>query len=582
MIGWCPRQYAAEGMQRAPTSGGQAGLATAVEPASADRLNHVGKLLAEKKPWPAFLHITARATEEWEACPTPVQEALAWMTTATVGLLDTASVGPLLPVCQAFKTLIEAAEGAEESEDKLMSLISRCAFLTTVLIQHARAIGPLAQVKKPMDDFVATTNKLAAWAKGGKRRAYSCHHADLSALIDYEEGLRNISNDIASVDGLEHHQLPLAMLRRLCPPALPDMAAVPRGAISLTEAHVARPSLLGRAIGYLTNTALGDAPCDQIHEWLERLVLRVVSTSGTAPPVLGSGKYAEAGPLYARSQAILEKVLGPEHPDVAKPLNDRVELLEKQGKYAEAEPLYARIQAICEKALGSDDPIVANVLSNRAGLLKLQAKYAEADTLYERAAEIWEQALGSDHPTVAIVLHDRAEVLRMQDNFVAAESLYERAQAIQENVLGPEHADVASTLNDRAGVWKSLGKYAEAEPLYERATEIWEKALGPGHPTVGTVLRNRASLLTTQGKYTEAHPLFERALAIGEGALGPDHQDIIACRVSMAVLYTRQGLFDKASPLFEEAACSLERTLGPDHPDFARALNNRASSLRLQ
>ncbi|CBJ25840.1 hypothetical protein Esi_0016_0154 [Ectocarpus siliculosus] len=106
-------------MQRAPTIGGQAGLATAVEPTSADRLDHVGKLLAEKKPWPAFLHITARATEEWEACPTPVQEALVWMATATVGLLDTASVGPLVPVCQTFKTLIEAAEDAEESEDKL-------------------------------------------------------------------------------------------------------------------------------------------------------------------------------------------------------------------------------------------------------------------------------------------------------------------------------------------------------------------------------------------------------------------------------------------------------------------------------
>ncbi|CAM9405747.1 unnamed protein product, partial [Ectocarpus sp. 12 AP-2014] len=440
--GWCPRQYAAEGMQRAPTSGGQAGLATAVEPASADRLNHVGKLLAEKKPWPAFLHITARATEEWEACPTPVQEALAWMTTATVGLLDTASVGPLLPVCQAFKTLIEAAEGAEESEDKLMSLISRCAFLTTVLIQHARAIGPLAQVKKPMDDFVATTNKLAAWAKGGKRRAYSCHHADLSALIDYEEGLRNISNDIASVDGLEHHQLPLAMLRRLCPPALPDMAAVPRGAISLTEAHVARPSLLGRAIGYLTNTALGDAPCDQIHEWLERLVLRVVSTSGTAPPVLGSGKYAEAGPLYARSQAILEKVLGPEHPDVAKPLNDRVELLEKQ------------------------------------------AKYAEADTLYERAAEIWEQALGSDHPTVAIVLHDRAEVLRMQGKYAEAEPLYERATEIWEKTLGPGHPTVGTVLRNRASLLTTQGKYTEAHPLFERALAIGEGALGPDHQDI--------------------------------------------------------------------------------------------------
>ncbi|CAB1096643.1 unnamed protein product [Ectocarpus sp. CCAP 1310/34] len=93
-----------------------------------------------------------------------------------------------------------------------------------------------------MKEFVATTNKLAALAKGGKRRASSGHHADLSALMDYEEGLRSISNDIASVDRLDHHQLLLAMLRQLCPPTSPDMAAVPRGAISLTDAHVAQPS----------------------------------------------------------------------------------------------------------------------------------------------------------------------------------------------------------------------------------------------------------------------------------------------------------------------------------------------------
>ncbi|CAN0240058.1 unnamed protein product, partial [Ectocarpus sp. 12 AP-2014] len=162
-------------MQRAPASGGQEDVLAAVEPTAAERLDHVGKLLAEKRPWPVFLQIGARANEEWEACPTPVQEALAWMATTTVGVLDTASVGPLLPVCQAFKALIEAAEGAADCQDKLKGLISRCAFLTTVLIQYDRAVGPLAQVQKPMKDFVATTNKLAEfaakWAKGVKCRA---------------------------------------------------------------------------------------------------------------------------------------------------------------------------------------------------------------------------------------------------------------------------------------------------------------------------------------------------------------------------------------------------------------------------
>ncbi|CAN0553790.1 unnamed protein product [Ectocarpus sp. 12 AP-2014] len=180
-------------MQRAPASGSQAGLASAaavVEPTTVERLEHVGKLLAEKRPWPTFLHIGSRATEEWEACPTVAQEALTWIATATVGVLGVASVGPLVPVCEAFKALIEAAEGAAECQDKLQSLVSQCAFLATVLIQHGRAVGPLAQVHKPIEDYVDTTNKLAGfaarWAKGGKCRAFFCHRPDLSALAGFE------------------------------------------------------------------------------------------------------------------------------------------------------------------------------------------------------------------------------------------------------------------------------------------------------------------------------------------------------------------------------------------------------------
>ncbi|CAN0557844.1 unnamed protein product, partial [Ectocarpus sp. 12 AP-2014] len=80
------------------------------------------------------------------------------------------------------------------------------------------------------------------------------------------------------------------------------------------------------------------------------------------------GKYEEAEPLYEQSQAIREKVLGPEHPDVAQSLNNRAVLLESQGKFAEAEPLYGRATAIWEKALGAEHPNVATVLNNRAFL----------------------------------------------------------------------------------------------------------------------------------------------------------------------------------------------------------------------
>lgn len=56
------------------------------------------------------------------------------------------------------------------------------------------------------------------------------------------------------------------------------------------------------------------------------------------------------------------------------PLAYPIPLLVSQGKYAEAEPLYRRSQAIRERVLGPDHVVVATVLNNRAGLLTIQVR----------------------------------------------------------------------------------------------------------------------------------------------------------------------------------------------------------------
>ena len=48
------------------------------------------------------------------------------------------------------------------------------------------------------------------------------------------------------------------------------------------------------------------------------------------PFVVSQGKFAEAEPLYERSQALNEKIHGPEHEAVATSLNNRAALLHKQ------------------------------------------------------------------------------------------------------------------------------------------------------------------------------------------------------------------------------------------------------------
>ena len=100
------------------------------------------------------------------------------------------------------------------------------------------------------------------------------------------------------------------------------------------------------------------------------------------------GNYAEAEPFYRRSLAIREKVLGPEHPDVAQSLNNLALLYHDQGHYVLAAPLYRRSLTIWEKALGPEHPNVAQSLENYAALLRNTGRPKKAAEMEARAKVI--------------------------------------------------------------------------------------------------------------------------------------------------------------------------------------------------
>ncbi len=70
---------------------------------------------------------------------------------------------------------------------------------------------------------------------------------------------------------------------------------------------------------------------------------------------------------------------------MARSLNNLASLYQAQGKYAEAEPLYKLSLAINEKALGPEHPQVARGLENYAALLRKSNREAEATKIEARA-----------------------------------------------------------------------------------------------------------------------------------------------------------------------------------------------------
>jgi tetratricopeptide (TPR) repeat protein len=138
---------------------------------------------------------------------------------------------------------------------------------------------------------------------------------------------------------------------------------------------------------------------------------------------LDAGNYSLAGTALAEGMSIREKLLDPEHLDVATSLNNLALLYGSQGRYAEAEPLYKRALAIREKALGPDHQAVSASLNNLALLYDAQGRYAEAEPLYKRALAIVEQALGPDHPAVGTSLNNLALLYDAQGRFLLSCSI---------------------------------------------------------------------------------------------------------------------------------------------------------------
>lgn len=294
------------------------------------------------------------------------------------------------------------------------------------------------------------------------------------------------------------------------------------------------------------------------------------------------GRYAEAQPVHERALAIRERSLGPDHPDVARSLNNLANVHYDQGRYEEARGLHERALALRERVLGADHPDVAISLNNLANVHYDQGRYGEARGFYERALAIRERSLVPDHPDVATSLSNLASVDFDQGRYSEARVLYERALAIKERVLGHDHPFVARDLNNLGNIDWHQGRYGEARALYERALVIGECALGPDHPDVAYSLDGLGKIYARQGEYVEAEALHKRALAIRERVLGPDHPVVARSLGGLGKIYAEQQRYAQAQTLHERALAILERARGRDHIDLAEALVGLASMRKEQ
>lgn len=286
------------------------------------------------------------------------------------------------------------------------------------------------------------------------------------------------------------------------------------------------------------------------------------------------GDSAGAQRCHEQALALRRKVLGEEHPDTATSLNNLGMQLDAMNDDAAARSYYEQALAIRRKVLGEEHPDTATSLSYVGFLFTEKKDYAGARPYYERALAIRRRALGDEHRQTADSLNGLGFLLNRMGDYAGARPHFEEALAIRRKVLGEEHLDTAVSLSNLGYLLKAMGDYAGALPYMEQALAIERKALGEEHATTVRSLNSMGFLLKAKTDYAAARPYFEQALAIRRKVLGEDHPDTVTSLSNLGLLLRAMNDYAAARLCFEEVLSIRRRVLGEEHPDTAMSLNN--------
>jgi tetratricopeptide (TPR) repeat protein len=378
-----------------------------------------------------------------------------------------------------------------------------------------------------------------------------------------------------------------------------DMISVHRLVQAVTRNNLAlqkRKELAGSAIKLLNDLFPKDH-LDNVQSWSECSVLlpHVLAAAGhgeeldVEPEAAGHllnesglylltrGEFAEARATLERALKIDEQVYGPDHPDVARDVNNLGLVLHDQGNLEDARKCYERALKINELVYGPDHPSVARDVNNLGSVLKDLGDLQEARKCYERGLKIDEQVYGPDHPNVAMRVNNLGMALKDLGDLEGARKYLERALKIDELAYGPDHPNIARDANNLGTVLSAQDDLEGAIKCFERAHKIDEQVYGPDHFNVAINANNIGMVLQAQGDLEGAKRYLKRALKIDEQVYGPDHPSVARDVNNIGGVLKDQGDLEGARECYKKALKIFQDRLGEDHPSTKTVRGNLES-----
>jgi tetratricopeptide (TPR) repeat protein len=332
------------------------------------------------------------------------------------------------------------------------------------------------------------------------------------------------------------------------------------------EAKAKQESAIAQAVNdFLQNDLLGQAsaynqstrdPDIKVRTALDRAAERITGKFERQPEVEASirdtigmtytdlGLYPEAAKQLEGALDLRRRVLGREHSDTLRSMNNLAKVYEHEGKYAQAEALNSQTMETRRRVLGPEHPDTLTSMSNLAVVYDDEGKYAQAEALDRQILETRRRVLGPEHLGTLWVLADLGRMYQRQGRYALAETYAAQALAGWRRALGAQALYTMAFEGDLALAYLSQGKFAQSEPLAREALEA-EKKVQPDDWERYRAASLLGASLAGEKKYAEAEPLllegYHGMLARKDRTAVPDQYHLKLAQQWLLQLYQAWG-----------------------------------------
>jgi serine/threonine protein kinase len=330
-------------------------------------------------------------------------------------------------------------------------------------------------------------------------------------------------------------------------------------------------AVLGERLDRATAEIEGEATGDPL------AVARMQMTLGRSQ--LGLGYPDRAIRLYTKARDTFAAMLGPDHADTLRSMNNLANSFRADGQNDRAMKLHEETLALRMAKLGLDHPDTLISMNNLANCYGATGQYDRALKLHEETLGVRKAKLGPDHPDTLGSMTNVANCYGAIGQYDRSLKLHEATLALLKAKIGLDHPDTLSSMNHLTNSYADAGQNERALKLREETLALRKAKLGPDHPDTLRSMMSLANSYADAGQNERALKLREATPALMRSKLGPDHPDTLGSMINLASSYAAAGQNERALKLYGETLELMRSKLRPDHPYTLESLESQAQCL---